>query len=165
MSEEDPNLRKDPLNSVFPKVAKCTFNKFGPSGTIEKFDGLCVVSLNIINEKVIVLFSFIIFNLFLRFTFCSGSGLSSCPLSLPSNLSGEHCPYHQEGQESSFLGGKLMSMLRLKQIPNPNQINICKIYLFSKSMLPSAVPSSVWETGFSSSRWERMQMSTSLQIS
>ena len=52
MSEEDPSLRKDPLNSVFPKVAKCTFNKFGPSGTIEKFDGLCILSLNIINEKV-----------------------------------------------------------------------------------------------------------------
>ena len=52
MSEEDPNLRKDPLNSVFPKVAKCTFNKYGPSGTIEKFDGLCILSLNIINEKV-----------------------------------------------------------------------------------------------------------------
>ena len=57
MSEEDPNLRKDPLNSVFPKVAKCTFNKFGPSGTIEKFDGLCILSLNIINEKVALLVS------------------------------------------------------------------------------------------------------------
>ena len=54
MSEEDPSLRKDPLNSVFPKVAKCTFNKFGPSGTIEKFDGLCILSLNIINEKVTI---------------------------------------------------------------------------------------------------------------
>jgi len=58
MSEEDPSLRKDPLNSVFPKVAKCTFNKFGPSGTIEKFDGLCILSLNIINEKIYVLLWF-----------------------------------------------------------------------------------------------------------
>ena len=67
MSEEDPSLRKDPLNSVFPKVAKCTFNKFGPSGTIEKFDGLCVVSLNIINEKVGNYFVFCPISSFLPF--------------------------------------------------------------------------------------------------
>ena len=72
-----------------------------------------------LRPSLIVLFSFIHhFYPFLRFTFCFGSGLSSCPLSLPSNLSGEHYPYHQEGQESSFLGGKLMSLLRLKQQPN-----------------------------------------------
>ena len=46
--------RGDPLDVVFPKVTKCTFHKFGPSGTIEKFDGLCVLPLNIINEKIYV---------------------------------------------------------------------------------------------------------------
>ena len=35
-------------------MAKCTFHKFGPSGTVEKFDGLCVLPLNIINEKIYV---------------------------------------------------------------------------------------------------------------
>merc|ERR1740129_841177 len=30
--EEPVNVRDDPLNRVFPKVAKCTFQKFGPSG-------------------------------------------------------------------------------------------------------------------------------------
>merc|ERR1711990_64173 len=44
----------DPLNRVFPKVAKCTFQKFGPSGSLQKHDVLCVLPLNIINEKIYV---------------------------------------------------------------------------------------------------------------
>merc|ERR1719402_195635 len=44
----------DPLNRVFPKVAKCTFQKFGPSGSLQKHDALCVLPLNIINEKIYV---------------------------------------------------------------------------------------------------------------
>ena len=36
------------------QVTKCTFHKFGPSGTVQKFDGLCVLPLNIINEKIYV---------------------------------------------------------------------------------------------------------------
>lgn len=43
--------RPDPMASVFPKVTKCTFHKYGPSGTVEKKDGLCVLPVNIINEK------------------------------------------------------------------------------------------------------------------
>ena len=38
----------------FLQVSKCTFHKFGPSGTVEKFDGICVLPLNIINEKIYV---------------------------------------------------------------------------------------------------------------
>ena len=79
MSNLDPENRNDPLNDVFPKVkvsshtkcypeensfcvwstlychqvAKCSFNKFGPSGTVETYDGLCILSLNIFNEKVL----------------------------------------------------------------------------------------------------------------
>jgi len=55
MSQHDPENRNDPLNSVFPKVAKCTFHKYGPSGTIQEIDGLCILSLNIINEKIYIL--------------------------------------------------------------------------------------------------------------
>ena len=36
------------------QITKCTFHKFGPSGTVEKKDGLCVLPLNIINEKIYV---------------------------------------------------------------------------------------------------------------
>ena len=51
MEHED---RPDPMHVVFPKMAKCTFHKYGPSGTIEKKDGLCVLPVNIINEKIFI---------------------------------------------------------------------------------------------------------------
>merc|ERR1712025_365230 len=54
MTELSPDEREDPMARVFPKMTKCTFHKFGPSGTVEKFDGLCVLPLNIINEKIYV---------------------------------------------------------------------------------------------------------------
>ena len=44
--------RTDPMVAVFPRVTKCTFHKFGASGTIQKHDALCVLALNILNEKV-----------------------------------------------------------------------------------------------------------------
>ena len=54
MTELPPEERVDPMARVFPKMTKCTFHKFGPSGTVQKFDGLCVLPLNIINEKIYV---------------------------------------------------------------------------------------------------------------
>ena len=54
MTELTPEKREDPMARVFPKMTKCTFHKFGPSGTVQKFDGLCVLPLNIINEKIYV---------------------------------------------------------------------------------------------------------------
>jgi len=41
----------NPLNEIFPKVAKCTWRKYGPSGTIQFHDSLCVLPMNIVNEK------------------------------------------------------------------------------------------------------------------
>ena len=35
-------------------MTKCTFHKFGSSGTVETKDGLCILPLNIINEKIYV---------------------------------------------------------------------------------------------------------------
>lgn len=46
--------RTDPMVEVFPRVTKCTFHKFGASGTIQKFDALCVLALNVINEKIYI---------------------------------------------------------------------------------------------------------------
>jgi hypothetical protein len=54
MTEQEQEQRIDPMAKVFPKVTKCTFHKFGPSGTVQKFDGLCILPLNIINEKIYV---------------------------------------------------------------------------------------------------------------
>lgn len=35
-------------------MTKCTFNKVGSSGTIEPRDGLCILPLNIVNEKIYI---------------------------------------------------------------------------------------------------------------
>lgn len=53
-TEMEPEDRIDPMSRVFPKVTKCTFHKYGPSGGVQKFDGLCVLPLNIVNEKIYV---------------------------------------------------------------------------------------------------------------
>jgi len=58
MSQEDPENRIDPMNNIFPKVAKCTFSKYGASGTVQNFDGLCILPLNIFNEKVYIIMWF-----------------------------------------------------------------------------------------------------------
>lgn len=54
ISETAIENRTDPMSKVFPKVAKCTFNNYGPSGTVEIKDGLCVLAINIINEKIYI---------------------------------------------------------------------------------------------------------------
>jgi len=50
----EPEERVDPMAKIFPKMSKCTFHKYGPSGTIVNIDGLCVLPLNVINEKIYV---------------------------------------------------------------------------------------------------------------
>merc|ERR1712142_597195 len=48
------NEGMDPMEEVFPRMTKCVFHKFGGSGTIQNFDALCVLGMNIINEKIYV---------------------------------------------------------------------------------------------------------------
>jgi hypothetical protein len=52
--KEDFKGKMDTLDMVFPKMTKCHFFKYGPSGSIQKHDALCVMALNIINEKIYV---------------------------------------------------------------------------------------------------------------
>ena len=40
---------------VFPRAAKCTFESYGPSGTIQSFDALCLLPLNILNQKLFII--------------------------------------------------------------------------------------------------------------
>ncbi|XP_015785216.1 innexin inx2 [Tetranychus urticae] len=42
----------DPLIAIFPRMVKCTFHKYGFSGTMETKDALCFLPLNIVNEKI-----------------------------------------------------------------------------------------------------------------
>jgi len=52
--EADPENRIDPMAMIFPRVTKCSFYKYGPSGTIQTHDSICVLPINIINEKIYV---------------------------------------------------------------------------------------------------------------
>ncbi|XP_011633530.1 innexin inx3 [Pogonomyrmex barbatus] len=65
-SNMNQEQRTDPMIAVFPRVTKCTFHKFGASGTIQKLDALCVLALNILNEKIYIFlwFWFIILAIF-----------------------------------------------------------------------------------------------------
>merc|ERR1719495_975928 len=65
--------RADPMYIVFPRLTKCMFHKFGVSGTIEKLDALCVLGMNIINEKIF---------LFLWFWFIILAILTGCGLAV-----------------------------------------------------------------------------------
>jgi len=53
-SQQDQENRTDPMVAIFPRVTKCTFHKFGPSGSIQRHDALCVLALNILNEKIYI---------------------------------------------------------------------------------------------------------------
>lgn len=53
-SQQEITSRDDPMDRVFPKVAKCTFHMSGASGSLETHDGLCVLPLNIFNEKIYI---------------------------------------------------------------------------------------------------------------
>jgi len=45
-------VKVSPLTDVFPKLTKCKFQTYGVSGTVQDIDAVCVLALNILNEKV-----------------------------------------------------------------------------------------------------------------
>lgn len=46
------------FNQVFPKLTKCDFYNYGASGSKQKFDALCVLPLNNLNEKIFAILWF-----------------------------------------------------------------------------------------------------------
>ncbi|KAI4483277.1 hypothetical protein M0804_008332 [Polistes exclamans] len=54
MSSSPQEDRYDHMIYVFPRVTKCIFHKYGSSGTIQTHDSLCVLPLNIVNEKTYI---------------------------------------------------------------------------------------------------------------
>ncbi|KAG5869925.1 Innexin shaking-B, partial [Gonioctena quinquepunctata] len=50
----DQEDRMDPMIQIFPRMTKCTFRKYGVSGDEEKHDALCILPLNVVNEKIYV---------------------------------------------------------------------------------------------------------------
>ncbi|KAF0310466.1 Innexin inx2 [Amphibalanus amphitrite] len=57
-SQSASEERTDPMTLVFPKVTKCNFETFGHSGTPQVHDAICVLPLNIVNEKVYIILWF-----------------------------------------------------------------------------------------------------------
>ncbi|XP_018335837.1 innexin inx1-like [Agrilus planipennis] len=53
-SEVAQEERVDPMVYIFPRVTKCIFHKYGSSGSIQKHDSLCILPLNIVNEKTYI---------------------------------------------------------------------------------------------------------------
>jgi hypothetical protein len=53
-----PSNLISPMDKMFPKVTKCSFKTFGPSGGIVNYDILCVLSLNVIHEKIYLILWF-----------------------------------------------------------------------------------------------------------
>jgi len=57
-AEENPHDRIDPMARLFPKMTKCTIHTFGPAGSVQTHDALCVLPLNVVNEKIFVVLWF-----------------------------------------------------------------------------------------------------------
>ncbi|UXI21519.1 hypothetical protein NH340_JMT07462 [Sarcoptes scabiei] len=53
-TEMDQENRVDPMIAVFPRMTKCTFHRYGSSGDVQRHDALCILPLNIVNEKIYV---------------------------------------------------------------------------------------------------------------
>ena len=52
--ENDQEDRVDPMIYIFPRMTKCTFFKYGVSGEIERHDAICILPLNVVNEKIYI---------------------------------------------------------------------------------------------------------------
>lgn len=52
------NQNNTTLSDIFPKVAKCTYENYGPSGSIQIIDAICVLPLNVVNEKTYIVLWF-----------------------------------------------------------------------------------------------------------
>lgn len=57
-SELEQDIRTDPMIYVFPRMTKCVFHQFGPSGDVQKHDAYCILPLNIVNEKIYIVLWF-----------------------------------------------------------------------------------------------------------
>lgn len=47
-------LRPTALTEMFPRLTKCTFHLYGPSGDIQRQDALCLLGQNVFNEKIFI---------------------------------------------------------------------------------------------------------------
>ncbi|GBO09131.1 Innexin shaking-B [Araneus ventricosus] len=73
--------RMDPKIMLFPHVTKCIFRKYGKGSNIETHDALCVMTINIINEKfyIFLWFWFVILAVLSAMAFISNALLIFIP--------------------------------------------------------------------------------------
>ncbi|GIY88785.1 innexin inx2 [Caerostris darwini] len=55
---DNQGLRYDPMVHVFPRMTKCTFHAYGYSGDVQRHDAMCILPINIINEKIFIVLWF-----------------------------------------------------------------------------------------------------------
>lgn len=72
---------------VFPKLSKCDFFKYGPSGSQETRDALCLLSLNVLNDKIFA----IIYVWFIFLLIISAINLILCLVTLVSKRYRIYC--------------------------------------------------------------------------
>ncbi|KAJ8921851.1 hypothetical protein NQ315_008483 [Exocentrus adspersus] len=91
-SEQAQEDRVDPMVYVFPRVTKCIFHKYGASGTIQKHDSLCILPLNIVNEKtyIFIWFWFMILATMLTFLVIYRIIIIACPKVRPRVMHAKH---------------------------------------------------------------------------
>jgi len=93
--ESDQEDRVDPMIYVFPRMTKCTFYKYGVSGEVERHDAVCILPLNVVNEKIYVFlwFWFLFLGVLSFFTvlYRVSKFAPSPPLSPSRNIAAEYC--------------------------------------------------------------------------
>nr|CAD7568996.1 unnamed protein product [Timema californicum] len=68
--ESDQEDRVDPMIYIFPRMTKCTFYKYGVSGEVERLDAVCILPLNVVNEKIYIFLWFWFLILFVLTSGC-----------------------------------------------------------------------------------------------
>jgi innexin, putative len=58
-----------PMIKMFPRMTKCRFESYGSSGDINTYDILCMLPLNVVNEKIFIFVWFWLTTLFILFIF------------------------------------------------------------------------------------------------
>ena len=51
--EQRLTVNTNPMCKTFPRIAACDYHRFGSGGAQEKVNAICILALNIINDKVI----------------------------------------------------------------------------------------------------------------
>jgi len=52
MPEEEQRENKNPMCHTFPRIASCDYWRWGAGGLQENINAICVLNLNMINDKV-----------------------------------------------------------------------------------------------------------------